>query len=266
LKHFIIGLCIHAFCVSLYSQSLGTGITAPIRHAIITANVDGTLNTIHYGEGRMVRKGEIILELEKEEEELNVALKKVIFEDKADLIAAQNKMDTYEKDFKSTKALFETSKSVSAQELWEKQLQYNLAKMEYQKILMREKQEEIEYEMAKVNLEKHLIRAPYDCIVVQIMKNEAESIDPGKPLLEITDPRKCIFEVYIHASKTQNLKKGQKVLLKLDGGQQITYKPGEISFISPIVDKASTLRTVKVLFDNSDMKIQPGVSAGLYLK
>ena len=40
---------------------------------------------------------------------------------------------------------------------------------------------------------------------------------------------------------------------------------GKIVFISPVVDPASGLQKVKVLFDNAEGKIRPGVS-GFYMK
>ncbi|SHL90569.1 hypothetical protein SAMN05720487_1482, partial [Fibrobacter sp. UWT2] len=37
-------------------------------------------------------------------------------------------------------------------------------------------------------------------------------------------------------------------------------------FVSPVVDKSSMLRTVKVIFDNTDLAVEPGVTGKILLK
>ena len=59
---------------------------------------------------------------------------------------------------------------------------------------------------------------------------------------------------------------GQKVKLSLDGASKNRTRNGTIEFVSPVVDKSSLLRTVKIIFDNSDRSVEPGVTGKLYLK
>ena len=42
-------------------------------------------------------------------------------------------------------------------------------------------------------------------------------------------------------------------------------KQGTVEFVSPVVDKASLLRTVKVIFDNSNHSVEPGVTGKIVL-
>jgi multidrug efflux pump subunit AcrA (membrane-fusion protein) len=44
----------------------------------------------------------------------------------------------------------------------------------------------------------------------------------------------------------------------MDGGQTVA---GKISYISPVVDAASGLATIKAIFNNSTGAIRPGVAA-----
>jgi multidrug efflux pump subunit AcrA (membrane-fusion protein) len=71
---------------------------------------------------------------------------------------------------------------------------------------------------------------------------------------------------YIVANKAHSLKAGQKVKLSLDGASKNRTRNGTIEFVSPVVDKSSLLRTVKIIFDNSDRSVEPGVTGKLYLK
>ncbi|MFW5960138.1 MAG: hypothetical protein ACOCSE_03340 [Chitinivibrionales bacterium] len=53
--------------------------------------------------------------------------------------------------------------------------------------------------------------------------------------------------------------------LKLDGASEPRMREGKIDFISPEVDKSSSLRTVKVIFNNYKHTIEPGVTGELIL-
>lgn len=99
-----------------------------------------------------------------------------------------------------------------------------------------------------------------------ISKNNGESVEALAPILEIADVRTCRMVAYIIADKAGKLKVGQKVSLTLDGRKQSRSKKGKIEFVSPVVDKASMLRTIKIVFDNADKTIEPGVTWKVILK
>jgi RND family efflux transporter MFP subunit len=241
------------------------GVTEPISQAVIGAMVPGRVDEILVAEGAFVRKGEVILSLEKNEEELNVAMSKLIADSKAELNSARTKMETYQKDYLATKKLFETSNSISEEQVWEKELNYKLAAADYEKQQMLEEKEKLDFDMANVQVAKRIIRAPFDGVVVSIHKNKSESVQALEPLIEIVDVRKCRLTAYIVAPDAQALRKGQEIGLQLDGTKVARNRKGRIEFISPVVDKSSLLRTVKVIFDNTDGSIEPGVTGRLLM-
>ncbi|MDR1759712.1 MAG: efflux RND transporter periplasmic adaptor subunit [Fibrobacter sp.] len=242
------------------------GITEAIESSVMGMTVSGRVDSIWVSEGTFVRKGDIILNLNKENEEIQVGVTRLILESKADLNAARTKMEIYQKDYLATKKLFETSTSVSEEQVWEKELAYKSAVSEYEKLQMAEEKEELEYQMALVQLEEKILRAPFDGVIVRIGKNKSESVEALEPFVEIADVRVCRMISYVLAPNAASLKKGQTVQLQLDGAKKKRYKKGKIEFISPVVDKSSMLRTVKVIFDNKDQKIEPGVTGKILLK
>ena len=108
------------------------GITEPIEQAKIGFTIPGKIDSIWVKEGDMVRKGDTLMNLVKTEDELRVQVTKVTAGDVSGVVSAKAKMDTYEKDYKAIKKLFETSTSVSAEQVWEKELNYNVAKAEWE--------------------------------------------------------------------------------------------------------------------------------------
>ncbi len=230
------------------------------------STVSGRIKEIKAPEGARVRKGEILLVLEKDEEELNVAITGVIASDTSDIASASQKRQTFERDYAATKLLFEQSNSVSEQELWEKELSFRTADAELQKARAIGEKERLENQMAKVQLEKRIVRAPFDGVVVKHHKRIAESVQALDPLVEVVDVRKCRFTSYVAANLAQSFRKGQVVDLQLDGAAQPRKRKGSIAFVSPIVDKSSMLRVVKIVFENADGSIEPGVTGRIQIQ
>lgn len=242
------------------------GVTEPIQEAVVGSTVPGKIKAVVAQEGARVRKGKVILLLEDDEEEINVAITTVVATDTSDILSTQQKRQTFERDYLATKHLFEASNSVSEEQLWEKELNFKTADAELQKARAMSEKEKLENKMAKAQLEKRILRAPFDGVVVKHRKRIAESVQALEPLFDIVDVHRCRFTSYVVANLAQSFRKGQIVTLQLDGAATPRERKGTIDFISPVVDKASMLRVVKVVFDNNDGSIEPGVTGRILVK
>jgi len=236
------------------------GVTEPIAQAVVSATVPGKIDQIPVSEGQQVRKGDTLLTLERETEEINVRMTRLLADSKAELDAAQVKVEIYGKDYKATKGLFDSSNSVSEEQVWEKDLQWRLARADHDKFTAQKGKEELENQLAAAELSRRVIRAPFNGVVVKIHKRLAESVQALEPLVEVVDVRRCRFVGHVPAPEAQGIRKGQDLQLKLDGSKEPRSRTGKVEFISPTVDQASLLRTVKVVFENTDGSIEPGVS------
>jgi multidrug efflux pump subunit AcrA (membrane-fusion protein) len=56
------------------------------------------------------------------------------------------------------------------------------------------------------------------------------------------------------------------VRVRVDEMNSPITRRGSVEFISPVVDPSSGLREVKVLFDNADGRVHPGVAGSLLLE
>ena len=83
------------------------GVTEAIKDVTLSLSVAGTVSSIFVKEGSTVKRGQIILELDKKLEELEVARRKLIWESKAELIAAKARVLTMKSRLESTRKLFE---------------------------------------------------------------------------------------------------------------------------------------------------------------
>ncbi len=243
------------------------GITEPYKDATISATVAGRVSFIKKKEGTYVKKGDVILWLEKEEEELEAARRKLLAQSKVELNSAKQQMDTLKLDYIATKQLFEATQSVSEEELWKKELDYKMAIAEYERLKMMEEKETLEHKIAVEQLKDRVITAPFNGIVAKIHLEAGESTSVQDPLVRVVDTHKCRFITYVEAVSAPGMEKGKKVSLAIEGPRSSTVTcQGEIEFASPVVDPSSGLREIKVLFKNPKNKIQPGVSGAMVLK
>ena len=242
------------------------GVTEPIAQAKIGFTVPGKIDSIWVKEGAFVHKGDTLMNLVKTEEEIRVHMTKIIADDYSGLASSKAKMDTYLKDYYAIKKLYESSNSVSEEEVWEKQMNFDISRADWNAAKVTKVKDSLEYSMARAQLSKQYLIAPFDGEIVSIGKNNSESVEALEPIVEIADVRTCRMTAYIVANKAHSLKAGQKVKLSLDGTSKNRTRNGTIEFVSPVVDKSSLLRTVKIIFDNSDRSVEPGVTGKLYLK
>ena len=241
------------------------GITEPIEDITLNAIVEGTIAKLHFKEGATVKKGQTILELDKRLEALEVGRRKLIWESKSELEAAAAQAVTLKSMLASTRELFESTRSVSKDELIRLELEYKLAVSEKQRLEVAEVREKIEYEMALETLARRRLRAPIQGTIIKLFLDIGESCEQTQPLVHLVNTRKCRFVCNIEEWAGRTLKKGQSVDLKIKIGSEVVDKEGKVIFASPVVDSASGLLEVKAEFDNADGTVRPGISGVLIL-
>ena len=241
------------------------GITEPYKDATLSASVAGTVLLIPHKEGESVKAGAIILELEREAESLEVERRRLISESKVEVDAARHRLEALKINLEATRQLFEATRSVSEEELQEKELETRLAQAELERLLTVEEREEIEYRIARAQLEKRIIRAPFSGIIVKIFLETGENCNSQAPLVRIADCSRCRLIVHLEAAASRQLNPEMDVRIRIDGVSNPSIFQGVIEYISPVVDPSSGLREVKVLFDNSDSRVKPGMSGTLLI-
>jgi len=211
-----------------------TGLSEPILDSTLGTPVAGIIAARKFKEGDFVRQGEVVVELDKSLEELEVARRQVVIE-------------PLKTDYEASKYLFEQPKSsISKEQLDKKQSDYRVALAEL--------------ELAKEQVRKRSITAPFDGYITEIFLQVGEACQLQQPILRLVDTRRCYFICNVDAKAGHNLRPNQKVELEVESGPAVVLLQGTISFVSPVVDAASGLMKVKAIFENPDGKIRPGVA------
>lgn len=208
------------------------GITEPFTDVQLGFADAGIIRHQFFKEGDAVKKGDVILELDKNMEALEVQKTRATME--------QDKMI-----FETTSNLAQTTKSVSKEDLAKAKADYEVATAEYG--------------IAVQQLADRRLVAPFSGQIVEILLKPGAAVAPYQPLVRVVDTSRCYFVGHIDGREVSRLQLNEPVQVQVDGGGPTIS--AKICFISPVVDPASGLARVKAIFDNADGKIRPGIAA-----
>ena len=241
------------------------GITEPVQDVILSLPTTGTVARIFFKEGDYVKKGEIILNHNIQLETLEVERRELIWKSTAELKSAITRVATLGSLLEASRELYEATGSISMEELEQQQLEYDLSVAEKERLENNEKRENIEYLIAVELLNKRRLRAPFAGIITEVLVNIGETSELNDPLLHLVDTSRGVFVCTVEEQVGRTLKRGPSVDLVLDAGASTIKLKGKIIYVDPVVDPASGLQKVKVVFQNGDGKIYPGVAGMMYL-
>lgn len=213
-----------------------SGITEPFMDVTLGLADAGIIRTEFFKEGDIVKKGDVILELDKNLETIEVKRREAVMN--------QDKMV-----YNSTLELSHDTKSVSKVDLAKAEASYEVSTAEYH--------------TAVQQLADRQLVAPFSGSIVEIGLRTGAAVAPYQPLVHFVDTSRCYFIGHMDGVAVANLQMDEPVQIQVDGGQTVSAK---ICFISPVVDAASGLARVKAVFDNADGKIRPGLAAKMIVQ
>ncbi|MBF0454275.1 MAG: efflux RND transporter periplasmic adaptor subunit [Magnetococcales bacterium] len=237
-----------------------SGVTKARRDVDLSVPVQGRITKIFFREGERVTKGSILLHLENQLEKLAVEQRTLLLKSRAELRGAMARERKLRKRLESTKKLFNESRSVSGEVVEQKELELLAAVTERKRLELIKASEAIELEVAKANLDRRFLRAPFDGVITKLYLDEGESVDANQPVVHLVDADSSFFVANLEERMGRRFQTGQKVVLSIRTGASRQKREGTVTFVSPVMDSASGLMEVKVLFDNQDGLFRPGVS------
>lgn len=211
-----------------------TGITEPVKDVTMAFPVVGVVGARPLEEGAPVKRDQVIIELDKQLEELDVERKRLGRE------LAKNELDRL-------RSLAERNAiSVSREEIDKKQGEFDIAR--------------VDHELAAAVARRRQLLSPIDGHIVRFFKDVGEKCEEQQPVVRVVDTRRCYVVANMEPRLAHNLRNGQELELEIDDGGTAVPRRGTVHYISPVVDPASGLLRIKVLFENPDSRIRPGVT------
>jgi len=236
-----------------------SGLVEPYRDVLLSSEVAGRIAEIAFREGDRVEEGDLILRLEDRVEELEVQRRQAVYNNQAELMAARERLALLRDELEATRALAERTGSVSREELNRKQLETVLGQLEIDRLEQTQSLQLIELRIAEERLAQKRITAPFSGVVAQLPLDEGESVQPNQPAMRLVEDERAFLVVNVPAERARRLTLGEEVQLLFVMDENVSRR-GEVAFLSPVVDPASGLRRVKMVFENAEPKVEPGIS------
>ena len=207
------------------------GLVMPLKQVSVSSPVlQEVIEHVLVEEGDAVKENQVLIELRKEKEELEVKQAQQVVEQKR--FTAEGAQKLFKEKIGSQEAALE------------KQTELELAK--------------IQLAAAEVRLKEKTIRAPLSGIVVKKYKEAGEAVDRVEKLLDVVNIDQVYVQFYLDPKLMQSIKPDTEIPVRFPviGNQDFT---GKVSFIDPRIDAGSGLFRVKLPLDNQDHKIKAGM-------
>ena len=211
-----------------------TGVTEPIKDVTLAFPIVGVVGARPLEEGTPVRKDQVVIELDKQLEELDMERKRLARE-----LAAS--------ELERLKSLAQRNAiSVSKEEIEKKRSEFEITK--------------VDHELAGAVLKRRQLLSPIDGQVAQFYKDVGEKCEDQQPVVRIVDTRRCHLVANLEPRLAQSLRLNQKVSVEVLVGESPVTVEATLIYLSPVADAASGLLRIKALFENPEGRIRPGVA------
>ena len=209
------------------------GSTIPNEEVSISSEVPGKVTKILFQEGKLVNKGDLLLQLDDEE----------LLAERERLVVQRN---LNEKIAERLEALYE-KEGVSLQE-------YEIAVAEVEKV-------KAELSLIDAQLEKRVVRAPFSGRLGLRMVSEGSYLSPGTPIVSLISINPIKLEFNIPEKYSHLAGQGTQVTFRLDGSTR-DYTATVIAKEPKVDPETRTLR-LRAIAPNPDGSILPGAFANV---
>ncbi|TKS56644.1 efflux RND transporter periplasmic adaptor subunit [Mesohalobacter halotolerans] len=140
--------------------------------------------------------------------------------------------------------------------------EWNLAKRQQNEQLLNSIKQKIKnYELSVSDVEslnqgKLKLRAPRSGYITELMVQQGDNLKAGQNFMRIADLSSLWAMVDVYENDLGKINIGDKLSIQTSNQQNIQ---GKITFISPILDDNSRSAQARVVIDNTDQQLKPGV-------
>ncbi|HEU5399448.1 MAG TPA: efflux RND transporter periplasmic adaptor subunit [Gammaproteobacteria bacterium] len=208
----------------------GTTTLEAAEEATVVAKVGGTVAQIYAEEGRQVRAGDALAQLDDTELRYDAEEAQANYEKKQQEFARSQAL--YDRHLISTDA-FDSVK-------------YDLAVLK------------ATYDIAKLNLDRTRIRSPIDGVVAKRLIKVGNTLTPNQAVYVVTDFNPLLAVLYVPENALARIRPGQPATLSADAlaGQSFT---GRVARLSPVVDPQTGTFKVTVEVAHNERGLAPGM-------
>jgi len=236
--------------------------TIEATQAKLSFQVPGRVNVVNFREGEIVKKDEIIAELDRAELEARYAQASALVKSASDtLVNARKNYERFEELFKKG--------VVSEKERDNLKLNYEIAQAKLAEAQSLLKQ-------ASVYLDYTRMKSPMDGIITSRNIEPGETVSAGREVITVSNLSTVELKIFVEETQIGKIRPNQQVDVTVDTFPGKFYQ-GRVSFISPdgeftpkVIqtkkERVKLVYLVKVTIENPNFELKTGMPADALLK
>lgn len=210
------------------------GFIIPFRKILLSSPVDELISKTPVDEGHAVKAGQLVIQLRSEEQLLDVKRAAAMLR-KAEFDATASRELVKDKIVSEDKAL-------------EQEVRLDLAR--------------VEHDVSQLKVAERALLSPLNGIVSRRLKEEGESVARMEPVAEIMEIERVFVLLHLAETDLPLLSTGQVCTFQVSSLKSQEFS-GRVDFIDPVIDPGSGLFRVKILVENQDGRLRPGMKVEL---
>jgi RND family efflux transporter MFP subunit len=237
----------------------------------VAALREGVIKKLELREGMFVKRGGLIGQLHDEIAVISAKKAKIASESRGNLKRAEAS-ELLAKAVCARDQNLIKSKSISTEEVEKHQAEYLASVAEILRAEEEIKLAQAEFELAERMVTEHTITAPFDGIVVNVMKREQESVRSNEPVVTLGNPEVFRVTTFVPVQHAYRVEVGQDVLIRpyvaeADLPVEKTVYKGKVSMVDREIQVVAESATrVFVDVPNVDGQLRPGLQAEMTIR
>lgn len=223
-----------------------SGSVQPERKADLRAEIGAVVQQVLKQNGETVRTGDLLVRLD------DTAIRDNLMSADEAVRASSQAFEQAERQVQRLKTL-QAQGMISTQALEDAEVRRNNAQSDLVAAKARSAS-------ARQQLQRTSVRAPFDGVVSERKVSVGDTVQVGRELLKVIDPRSMRFEGLVSADRMAEIKAGQAVSFRVNGFSRDDF-PGTVRRLDAAAN--ATTRQVEVIVDFKDASSAPRV-AGLF--
>jgi macrolide-specific efflux system membrane fusion protein len=252
-----------------------------IQQVEVPARAQGVLTSIAVAEGDSVQLGDILAQIDDSEAKLLEGRAAIELQVSKEKVKSDVAVRSAKKAFQFNqsehgrlqRAANDIRGSISLSELEELKFRAEQAELDLEKALHDSRLDELtvdlktkELELSKHNVEVRKVLAPINGVVVEVLRQPGEWVEPGEKVLRIVRLDRLRVEGLVKVRDLTSDLRNAHVSLTLDlPGRGKTEFPGKIVFVSPEINPVNEQVRIWAEVDNTDGILKPGLRTKMTL-
>ena len=257
LTPWLVAVCIAICClvISTCVDAQIEGFTQPFRKIELSTEESGPIQIMSVVEGQFVESNQIVCQLDKSLQEIQLELSKQRAKSKGQIWTAEQGLRQRQVIRDRIKGL-QKSGNATDSELLRSEMELSIAKG---KVLVAKEEaavRDIEYRQALLRLERRTIRAPFGGVVSKIHRRQGEFVSTLQPeIVTLMDVGKLLAVFNVPSSQAKLFVPGEFFELNLANGETVS---ATVYRVAVNTDAESGTVEIKFLIENDGLRIRSG--------